>query len=478
MTHETKTNTSNTNTPNTLPNSKESEMMALGCMLNDTVSLKIGSESLNDSDFYYSEHKIIFQVIKSAFKDEKPADIHLICEELRQQNKLKYVGDIVYITTLAQYAGTSAHLEAYCEDLKKFTMKRELISLSATLIKDVNRNISVNKLIEKLKENIKKIESKAEPETPLNFLLENNSELKLIEELKKTCASVSTGFTIGEEEVKIPGGAISVVAMPTGQGKTTTLINYSLGVLNHHHDKSVYFFTYEESAASIQTLFINTYINMEISKNNRESIKSYFRGEIKYIPEKDYDDFIRSKKAFFENLTDKGRLKIFYSSMFVEELISSIYFIKKHTNVGLVCIDYIQLLNLLHGRSSNRQEDLKTICHMLKNCAVETGLPILLGAQFNRTVVSEADLSPVAIREAADIEQIANLMIGGWNRNFTGFSRNGNVGRDGKAVAKEPAIYFEIMKGRGIKHGQSSIQDFNGNIGKISNRISSSKRGF
>jgi hypothetical protein len=46
--------------------------------------------------------------------------------------------------------------------------------------------------------------------------------------------------------------------------------------------------------------------------------------------------------------------------------------------------------------------------------------------------VSEADLSPVAIREAADIEQIANLMIGGWNRNFTGFSRGGNIGRDEK----------------------------------------------
>lgn len=462
----------------TLPNSKESEMMVLGCMLSDTDALKIGSESLNDLDFYYQEHQTIFQVLKKAHKDEKPADIHLICEELRNQNKLKYVGDIIYITTLAQYAGTSAHIEAYCEDLKKLTMRRELISLGNVLIKDIQRDLKLDKVIDKLKDNIKKIEAKTQSESTLSYLLENNSEIKLIEELKETSASITTGFTIGDEEVKIPGGAISVVAMPTGQGKTTTLINYSLGALNHHHDKSVYFFTYEESSASIQTLFINTYINKEISKNNRESIKSHFLGDNKYITEKFHDEFLRSKNAFFENLTDKGRLKIFYSSMFVEELIASIHYIKKHTNVGLICIDYIQLLSLQHGRSGNRQEDLKQICHMLKNCAVDTGLPILLGAQFNRTVVSEADLSPIAIREAADIEQIANLMIGGWNRNFVGFSRNGNIGRDGKPVAKEPSIYFEIMKARGIKHGQSSVQDFNGNSGKLSNRINASKKGF
>jgi len=462
----------------TLPNSKESEMMVLGCMLKSTASLKTGSESLNDLDFFYKEHKIIFQDLDNAFKGDKPADIHLICQELKNQNKLKYVGDIVYITTLAQYAGTSAHVEAYCEDLKKLTMKRELISLGNLLIKDLQHDININKVIDKLKDNIKKIEGKAQAESALSYLLENNSEKKLIEELKETCTSVSTGFTIGDEEVKIPGGAISVIAMPTGQGKTTTLINYSLGVLNHHHDKSVYFFTYEESASSIQTLFINAYMNKEFSKNNRESIKSHFLGDNKYIAEKLFDDFLKSKKSYFENLIDKGRLKVFYSNMAVEELIASIHFIKQHTNVGLICIDYIQLLSLLQGRSGNRQEDLKQICQLLKNCAVETGLPILIGAQFNRTVISEADLSPVAIREAADIEQIANLMIGGWNRNFVGFSRSGNLGRDGKSIVKESSIYFEIMKARGIRHGQSSIQDFNGNIGKISNRINSSKKGF
>jgi hypothetical protein len=183
--------------------------------------------------------------------------------------------------------------------------------------------------------------------------------------------------------------------------------------------------------------------------------------------------FLTESEAFFKNFMDTGRLRVIYSDMSAEELIYSIHFIKKHTNVGLICVDYIQLLRLLKWQGS-RQEELKQICLILKDCAIETGLPILLGSQFNRTVAAEADLSPIYISEAGDIERIANLIIGGWNRNFVGFNRQGNVGKDGSNKPKESAIYFEIMKGRGIGNGHNSVIDFNGNTGKLSNRLANS----
>ena len=333
--------------------------------------------------------------------------------------------------------------------------------------------MSIGEVLEKTKEKIENIEKRRpHGESAFRHLLDNNSEEKIIEELRKISPGVSTGFKIGDENVKIPGGAISVVAMPTGHGKTATLINFSLGVLNHHNDKSVYFFTYEESAASIQTLFLNTYINKEVSKNNRESIKSYFiNGNVEFISQDMRGAFLSDKKAFFDHLIDKGRLKVFYSDMSTEELVASIHFIKKNTNVGLVCIDYMQLLRLLKPHQGTRQEELKKICLILKDCAIETGLPILLGAQFSRQVTMEAELSPIYIREAADIEHIANLVIGGWNRNFAGFTKEGNKSKDGKNVPKKSKIYFEIMKGRGIGSGHNSVMDFNGKSGKLENQI-------
>lgn len=329
--------------------------------------------------------------------------------------------------------------------------------------------------IKRAKEDERIAKIRVTPQSGFNYLLENCSEQKMAEELKATSSGVHTGFTIGEVDLKIPGGAISIVALPTGHGKTSTLINYSLGALKHKANLSVVFFTYEENASSILTLFLNSYVNKHLSKNNRESIKSYFReGVMQYIHEEERSSFLNAKQTFFNDLIDTGRLKVFYSDMTVEELVISIKFLKEKTNVELICIDYMQLLKMTNG-SQGRQEQLKEICLILKNCAVDTGLPILLGAQFNRTVVAEADLSPTAIGEAGDIERVASLLIGGWNRNYEGFSREGNRDKQLKRVSKEPAIYFEILKGRGLSPGLSSVMDFNGNTGVLTSRLNPSR---
>src|ERR1700722_17147250 len=109
------------------PNSKESEMMVLGCMLTSINSHKIAAERLSDSDFFYSEHKIIFHALKLAYKNNTPVDVHLICEELKRQDKLQSLGGPGYIASLAQYAGTSAHIEEYVEIVKNKAISREIL---------------------------------------------------------------------------------------------------------------------------------------------------------------------------------------------------------------------------------------------------------------------------------------------------------------------------------------------------------------
>src|SRR5438105_3903847 len=112
------------------PNSKESEMMVLGCMLTNINGLNIAADALSDSDFYYTEHQIVFSCLKSAFMADKPADIHLIGEELKRQNKLETIGGISYLTTLAQYAGTSAFIEEYVRLVKDKAILRQMIAAS------------------------------------------------------------------------------------------------------------------------------------------------------------------------------------------------------------------------------------------------------------------------------------------------------------------------------------------------------------
>ena len=317
------------------------------------------------------------------------------------------------------------------------------------------------------------------------YLLENNSEEKLIEELKSIAPGIQTGYKIGEVDLAFPGGAISIIAAPTSHGKTTALINFSLGALEKNPEKNAYFFTYEESAAPIQIAFINTWVSKKIhrisenappiSKNNKRSIESHFRGTDEYITERALYEFQREKKAFFDELINTGRLKVFYTDMKAEKLVEAIKHIKENDpNVAMICIDYMQLLKTEKPRSS-RQEELKQICHMLLTCAIETGLPLVLTAQFNRSVVAEEDLSPINIGEAGDIERIASLIVGMFNRNFHKLNRSGNTDRDGNEVKKESTIYVEILKSRSTGNGHACVMEFDGNKGLILNQTTPQK---
>ena len=119
----------------TAPASKESEMMVLGSMLTSQDSLNAAADMLEETDFYYGEHKIIFRALQEAFHKDRPADVHLISESLKKDDLLKEAGSISYLTTLAQYAGTSAYVEEYAKIIKDKSLLRCMISTSEKIIK-------------------------------------------------------------------------------------------------------------------------------------------------------------------------------------------------------------------------------------------------------------------------------------------------------------------------------------------------------
>lgn len=456
----------------TPPNSKENEMMVLGCALTSCNALDC-IVSLTNNDFYFTEHKTIFSVLKDLHNQEKPADIHLVAEELKSRGKLTETGGIPYLTALAQYAGTSAYIDEYITLLKEDSAKRKLLELSQNAQKaalnesgDVLRHIDI---LQKELDGLKKNQSRVE--TLYGHLVPPTSEAAIREEILQTSPGVRVGMMLGKVDLKLQGGAMTILAGPTGHGKTLVKINMVLNYLSLHPEKKAYFFSYEESRSAILSLFLNAYIGEDISSNNRESIKSYFRdGQPTYVSQEKQGFFIRKKEEFFKTLIDTGRLNIFYCDYPIEELADAIRFLKDKSSIGLVAIDYMQMLKMLQRKSSQRQEELKEICLMLKNLAIETGLPMLIGAQFNRTVVNEATMSPVAIGEAGDIERAAHTIIGLWNRNYEGLTEEGNKGKDGKLRPKESAIFLEILKGRETGIGHSSVLDLQGNSGKLTNR--------
>ena len=304
-------------------------------------------------------------------------------------------------------------------------------------------------------------------ETSYHALVKPITEAEVRERLKHKPDHIASGLKLGADMLHIPSGAITILAAPTSHGKTSFQINLALNMAQDIKNKPIYLFSYEENREAILLKALNTYVNKPLSKNNRRSIETYFKtGSDEFINRDHKADFSRLKESFFSELVDTGRLNVHYVDYSAEELVGAIKYLHKHAQVGAVFIDYMQLLRLKDNRTSSRQEELKQVCLDLKDCSVDTGLPIILGAQFNRTVTEIAAIHSGAIGEAGDIERIANLILGFWNKQFPEL---------GKEPTRSEEIYATILKGRDMGAGASETFDFNGNTGKISNKTQNVK---
>ena len=350
-----------------------------------------------------------------------------------------------------------------------------------------------DKALELLDSKVKEVKLK-DKATEFSSLLQPTSEalVKIAEEIKPK--DLDTGYTISGEDFLLPGGAITVYAGATGHGKTILSINTALNVAQRYPDKKFIFFTYEERDTAILQYFLNTYIDKELNsstspKSNRRLIKEYFKtGSTQYIAKENIDYFKSKKEEFFKTYIETGRILVKYVDFNSKELDLAIRYLHKiEPNIGGVFIDYFQLLNLpgelkRAERINSRQEELKEICQSLKRVAVDTGLPLILGAQFNRDVTDLTKLHPTKIGEAGDIERIVNTLVGLWDvsKNIVGKDTSRGEESEIKKRTGEATtgMYVELLKSRELQTGIYELLDYNGKTGKIKNSSSSGSNPF
>jgi replicative DNA helicase len=298
-------------------------------------------------------------------------------------------------------------------------------------------------------------------------MLEPLTEELIRQELQESADGIPLGFSIGNINMMLPPAAISIIAGATGHGKTVGSVNFILNALETNPTLSVAYFSFEQRRADVAALFISAMIGEDISSNNRRSIKRYLREKNSDYTRHQKRALLAQKTAEFFDLCKSGRLRIYYREYDASQLVGAIRYLKEKAGVGLVAIDYMQMLRLAEKRGGSRVDELKSICaEHLRPCAIDTGLPILINAQFNREVQVEADMSKTKLGEAGDIERVGNLIIGIWNRGCVQH-KDGNKDRKGNVVAQEPAVILEVLKGRDDGDGHWGRFAFDGNAATI-----------
>lgn len=294
---------------------------------------------------------------------------------------------------------------------------------------------------------------------------------ELIEALSSRPERLKTGYTIkdkrGDEvEIEIPAGALTFIAGATGHGKTTLLVNLLLRLKQSLPGKRFYLLSYEEPASALIIKTFNTYQGGTLNPDNRRSLEAYFKGETKYIHQ-DHHDRLANLFTEYAGALSVGQIVIKNTDLTSDRLRDFIEYLGKQEDTGAVFIDYVQLIKASPDtRYNSRVEELKKVCIELKDGAVNSGLPVILGAQFNR-IKSPEDIATYNIGEAGDIERIANLILGIWNNNQTDETLRDKRTNEGKY--RPNTLYIEILKNRDGKAGTWGLLSWDGNAGVVDN---------
>lgn len=348
---------------------------------------------------------------------DKPADVHLISEELKRQSKLESIGGVGFLTALAQYAGTSAHIEEYVRLVKDKAILRRMIQASQEIEKkalqepeDVSSTLdeaqglffqigqSANQKTGKL---LADILAGVRSESAKSFLKELEEKQERYQLHGPEQAGITGIRTHLADVDKLLNGFnnsnLMILAARPAMGKTALAINIAenISVLSN---TPVGIFSLEMSAEQLVHRIVCSRAQVE-----SEKIKT---GSLNGIEYQRVLVTVGELEKHVMVIDDQPGLK-------VTDLRSRARRMKETHNIGFLVIDYLQLISGSARAMENRQIEISEISRMLKNLARELDIPILCLSQLSRKVEERAGHRPMMsdLRESGSIEQDADIVM-------------------------------------------------------------------
>ena len=401
------------------PNSKESEMMVLGCMLTSVNSLNVSCDRLSDLDFYYTEHQTVFKVLKQIYLKDKPADIHLVAEALKAEDKLEVIGGIAYLTTLAQYVGTSAYTEEYVELVKNKSILRQMIRASEEIERTALNNPSdVHSALDQAQALLFTIGQSASRESHVHIKdlisgLKSNSQLPYLKEIQDRQEQY---LSRGDDSVGITGipthyldidkilngfgnSNLIILAGRPAMGKTAFALNLAENIC-FKNNLPVGIFSLEMSSEQLLHRMICSQAEVQSDK--------IINGSLDGMQYQQIVEAVDQMQKHHMLIDDQPGLKI-------SDLRARARRMKEVYDIGFLVVDYMQLLSGSSGSfgNDNRQQEISEISRNLKNIARELDIPVLCMSQLSRKVEERTGHRPMMsdLRESGSIEQDADVVM-------------------------------------------------------------------
>jgi len=383
------------------PQNIEAEQAVLGAILLDSLALISVMEILRPEDFYRESHQRIYESMIDLNGENHPIDLITLTTRLQEKHHLSEVGGVQYLTELASSVPTAANVQYYAKIVEEKAMLRKLIRTATEIVQGGYAGADdVQELLGEAERRILEISNRT---SSTGFVAIRDVLMEVFErvEFLYTQRGQTTGIPSGFPDLdKMTSGFqrsdLIIVAARPSVGKTAFALNVAQNVAVRAKE-TVAIFSLEMSAAQLVQRIICAEANVDAGRLRNGTLEG--------------DDWEKLTMA----IGTLSEAEIYIDDtpgITVAEIRAKCRRLKKEKGLGMILIDYLQLISGRGKPGENRQQEVSEISRTLKHIARELEVPVIALSQLSRGVEQRQDKRPMMsdLRESGSIEQDADIV--------------------------------------------------------------------
>jgi len=387
------------------PQNIEAEQSLLGSLLIDKDAIIRVADLVTPQDFYVDKHRIIFEAIIDLFSKREPIDLLTLANRLTEKEQLENIGGRSYLISLSNMVPTSSHVVSYAEIVQKKSTLRSLIKSASEIVEiGYDEDEDVSSILDKAEQKLFSVSQGHQKQmfVPITSILNDTFErIDAIHKEKGKLRGVPTGFAdLDNKLAGLQKSDLIILAARPSVGKTTLALDIARNVATQNK-VPVGIFSLEMSKEQLVDRLLCAQANVDLWKMRTGKLSD----------REEDDDFPRIGHA----LGVLAESPIFiddYAAANIMEIRTKARRLQMEHNLGLIIIDYLQLMEG-RFRTDNRVQEISEISRGLKQIAKELNVPILALSQLNRSVETRTPPIPklADLRESGSIEQDADIVM-------------------------------------------------------------------
>lgn len=383
------------------PQNLDAEKSLLGAILIDEETLADVSEVVKPADFYEKSHEVIFDAIIRLYERHKPVDMLTLTDELKRKDQLELMGGAAYLSELTNYVPTAAHAEAYAELVAQKAVRRRLIHASSEITElGYDENFDTQELLSKAESELFSVSDQSLKQDLISMesiLTESFDRLEELHRNKGALRGIKTGYRdLDNMTAGLQRSDLIILAARPAMGKTTLVTNLAYNVATIEQ-KAVLYFNLEMSKEQLVDRMLADASGVD-SWNIRTGNLSD-------------EDFAKLSDAMGE----MAEAPIYIDDtpgLSVLEMRTKARRVAHEQELGLIIVDYLQLMQGSGKHDGNRVQEVSEISRGLKLVARELNVPLIALSQLSRSVETRTPPIPQLsdLRESGSIEQDADIV--------------------------------------------------------------------